>query len=142
LTIYTTLIDNGKYTAVRYLPGRNSMIRAAFLSIISLVVLLAALSSLQSGYNKYYSTAYALNSSNKQQYVPILRYSNGTEAIAIRDRHLTVEVVAEGLNLPTTMAFLGPNDILVLEKQRYSSENCRWKDVTRTIARRKCRNAD
>jgi glucose/arabinose dehydrogenase len=118
LTIYTTLIDNGKYTAVRYLPGGNSMIRAAFLSIISLLVLLAALSSLQSGYNKYYSTAYALNSSNKQQYVPILRYSNGTGAIAIKDRHLTVEVVAEGLNLPTTMAFLGPNDILVLEKQR------------------------
>lgn len=117
MTIYTTLIDNGKYTAVGYLPGGNSMIRAAFLSIISLIVLLAALSSLQSGYNKYYSTAYALNSSNKQQYVPILRYSNGTEAIAIRDRHLTVEVVAEGLNLPTTMAFLGPNDILVLEKQ-------------------------
>lgn len=118
LTIYTTLIDNGKYTAVRYLPGGNSMIRAAFLSIISLIVLLAALSSLQSGYNKYYSTAYALNSSNKLQYVPILRYSNGTEAIAIRDRHLTVEVVAECLNLPTTMAFLGPNDTLVLEKQR------------------------
>jgi hypothetical protein len=67
LTICTTLIDNGKCTAVRYLPAGNSMIRAAFLSIIPLIVLLAALSSLQSGYNKYYSTAYALNSSNKQQ---------------------------------------------------------------------------
>jgi hypothetical protein len=28
-----------------------------------------------------------------------------------------VEVVAEGLSLPTTMAFLGPNDTLVLEKE-------------------------
>jgi aldose sugar dehydrogenase len=32
--------------------------------------------------------------------------------------HMTVEVVAAGLNLPTTMAFLGPNDILVLEKDK------------------------
>jgi hypothetical protein len=45
LTIYTTLIDNGKYTAVRYLPVGNSLIRAAFLSIISLIVLLKARSN-------------------------------------------------------------------------------------------------
>lgn len=28
-----------------------------------------------------------------------------------------MEVVAEGLSLPITMAFLGPDDILVLEKE-------------------------
>jgi glucose/arabinose dehydrogenase len=36
----------------------------------------------------------------------------------LSDTHLKVEVVAGGLNTPTTMAFLGPNDILVLEKDK------------------------
>lgn len=36
----------------------------------------------------------------------------------ILNGHMTVEVVADGINLPTTMAFLGPNDILVLEKDK------------------------
>ena len=31
---------------------------------------------------------------------------------------LKVEEVVTGLDLPTTMAFLGPNDILVLEKNK------------------------
>jgi glucose/arabinose dehydrogenase len=34
----------------------------------------------------------------------------------ISDSHLKVEVVFKGLQFPTSMAFLGPNDILVLEK--------------------------
>jgi glucose/arabinose dehydrogenase len=34
----------------------------------------------------------------------------------LHDYSLKAEVVAEGLRLPTTMAFLGPDDILVLEK--------------------------
>lgn len=34
------------------------------------------------------------------------------------DRNLKVEEVASGLDTPTTMAFLGPNDILVLEKDK------------------------
>src|SRR5262245_48180179 len=32
------------------------------------------------------------------------------------DRNLVVRTVATGLDQPTTMAFLGPNDMLVLEK--------------------------
>src|SRR5918992_4093192 len=36
----------------------------------------------------------------------------------IYDPNLHVEVVVEGLELPTTMAFLGPNDMLVLEKEK------------------------
>ena len=32
--------------------------------------------------------------------------------------HLMVETVAEGLEFPTSIAFLGPNDILVLEKEK------------------------
>jgi glucose/arabinose dehydrogenase len=36
----------------------------------------------------------------------------------IYDPNLHAEVVVEGLELPTTMAFLGPNDMLVLEKEK------------------------
>src|SRR6266498_135026 len=36
----------------------------------------------------------------------------------LTDSHLKVEEVAGGLDTPTTMAFLGPNDILVLEKDK------------------------
>ena len=35
---------------------------------------------------------------------------------AINDPNLKAEVVFKGLKIPTSMAFLGPNDILVLEK--------------------------
>jgi len=34
-----------------------------------------------------------------------------------KDPNLKLELVAQGLKLPTSMAFLGPNDILVLEKE-------------------------
>ena len=34
----------------------------------------------------------------------------------ILDPKLKIQTIAEGLNTPTTMAFVGPNDILVLEK--------------------------
>ena len=34
----------------------------------------------------------------------------------IKDTNLKAEVVFKGINFPTSMAFLGPNDILVLEK--------------------------
>jgi aldose sugar dehydrogenase len=34
------------------------------------------------------------------------------------DSRLKVEQVAQGLELPTTMAFLGPDDFLVLEKDK------------------------
>jgi aldose sugar dehydrogenase len=36
----------------------------------------------------------------------------------ISDANLKVEVAAEGLNAPTTMAFLGPDDFLILEKDK------------------------
>jgi glucose/arabinose dehydrogenase len=36
----------------------------------------------------------------------------------LRDSNLAIELVASGIESPTTMAFLGPNDILVLEKDK------------------------
>jgi aldose sugar dehydrogenase len=35
----------------------------------------------------------------------------------VKDPNLKVELFAQGLRSPTSMAFLGPNDILVLEKE-------------------------
>jgi aldose sugar dehydrogenase len=58
-------------------------------------------------------------SSSSSPYVPTLEY-NTDEGIPyiINDATLKVEEVVTGLDLPTTMAFLGPNDILVLEKNK------------------------
>ena len=51
-----------------------------------------------------------------QQKIPGVVASIGTGEPTIKDPNLKVETVATGLVLPTTMAFIGPNDILVLEK--------------------------
>ena len=42
--------------------------------------------------------------------------SEGRSIPLIRDNNMSVKTVFEGLNFPTSMAFLGPGDILVLEK--------------------------
>lgn len=45
------------------------------------------------------------------------RYLNkGTDHPQVADSNLKVEEVADGLHVPTTMAFLGPDDFLILEK--------------------------
>ena len=40
----------------------------------------------------------------------------GAENITVYDPTLKIELVAAGLDFPTTMAFLGPDDFLILEK--------------------------
>jgi glucose/arabinose dehydrogenase len=48
---------------------------------------------------------------------PVLRQRADDDLPAtIHDPNLRIETVAEGLNRPTAMAFLGPDDILVLDK--------------------------
>ena len=49
---------------------------------------------------------------------PVLRYSDDLGNPVFSQPGFTSEVVAEGLSLPTTMAFLSQNDILVLEKDK------------------------
>jgi aldose sugar dehydrogenase len=51
-----------------------------------------------------------------QQKIPGVVASIGAGEPSINDPNLKAETVATGLALPTTMAFVGPNDILVLEK--------------------------
>ena len=38
------------------------------------------------------------------------------ENITLSDPNLKIELVTSGLDFPTTMAFLGPDDFLILEK--------------------------
>ncbi len=49
---------------------------------------------------------------------PVLRFSDEISNPVFNQPGFTAEVVAEGLTLPTTMAFLSQNDILVLEKDK------------------------
>lgn len=49
---------------------------------------------------------------------PVLRYSDDVGNPVFNQPGFTTEVVADGLSLPTTMAFLSQNDILVLEKDK------------------------
>src|SRR5918994_4540319 len=62
---------------------------------------------------------YLSSSPASASYEPVLSYStdDGMPSI-ISDPALQVEEVVRGLDLPTTMAFLGPDDILVLEKDK------------------------
>jgi aldose sugar dehydrogenase len=82
------------------------LIRLAFTIIV--VIILISSSILSNGFqnNKNRFAAYAV-------YTRALPTAGGP---TVDDPNLKVEVVAKGLHIPTTMAFLGPNDILVLEK--------------------------
>src|SRR5919109_219345 len=81
------------------------------ISVRSFVIVVILLSSTvlipfsQSFYTKHF-TANAL-------YTRAIPASGGP---TVDDPNLKVEVVAKGLHVPTSMAFLGPDDILVLEK--------------------------
>ncbi|HZC47844.1 MAG TPA: hypothetical protein VE244_02165, partial [Nitrososphaeraceae archaeon] len=86
------------------------MLRIILLSIL-------VLSFISTDYNHYYLSSSPTAAS--ASYEPVLSYStdDGMPSI-IGDPALKVEEVVRGLDLPTTMAFLGPDDILVLEKDK------------------------
>src|ERR671926_1339820 len=75
-----------------------SNLRKSILSVVLLMLIVGAV------YN-YYPSEFAL-----------AKIARSRGAINIDDPNLKYEVVASGLKSPTTMAFLGPNDILVNEK--------------------------
>jgi glucose/arabinose dehydrogenase len=90
------------------------MLRIILLSIL-------VLSFISTDYHHYYlsSSSPTTTTAASASYEPVLSYStdDGMPSI-IGDPALKVEEVVRGLDLPTTMAFLGPNDILVLEKDK------------------------
>jgi aldose sugar dehydrogenase len=82
-------------------------------SYVRFLLLSSAYCLMISSYNLY-------SSSNAQQEgIPgIGRLNTESEDPYIKDPLLKAEVVVDGLEFPTTMAFAGPEDILVLEKQK------------------------
>ena len=54
----------------------------------------------------------------EEQNIPDVNAAIGDETTTTRDPNLNIETVAEGLEFPTTMAFLGTNDFLALEKEK------------------------
>ena len=52
--------------------------------------------------------------------------NGGDESIVLSDPKLKIELVASGLDFPTTMAFLGPDDFLILGKSRNSKTSYQW----------------
>src|SRR5918996_1279985 len=76
-----------------------------FFAILLLTTLMIISSSSSS--SKYLNHASAQKAKDVEGQQPI-----------INDPNLKAEVVVNGLELPTGMAFLGPNDILVLEKNK------------------------
>ena len=83
-------------------------------TVLSFAVLLVLTSSPAFG---YLANAQE-NEEGQEQNIPDVNAAIGGETANIRDSNLMVENVAEGLEFPTSIAFLGPNDILVLEKEK------------------------
>jgi aldose sugar dehydrogenase len=80
------------------------------------IVLLSILISTFISSDYYY---FFLSSANATPYVPTLNYNTDDEKPSIiNDPILKIDEVVTGLDLPTTMAFLGPDDIIVLEKDK------------------------
>ena len=94
--------------------------KALFLFAILLAMLLVLTSSPVAVVGYYLVNAQEDNNDEEegQKDIPDVNVSIGGESPVVRDTNLGVEVVAEGLEFPTTMAFLGPNDMLVLEKEK------------------------
>ena len=88
------------------------IIRLAYISIVFVILIISSALS-NGGY--YYNYLH----NNNTRFAAYALYSRATPTAvgpAVIDPNLKVEVVAKGLQSPTSMTFLGPSDILVLEK--------------------------
>jgi glucose/arabinose dehydrogenase len=96
--------------------------------ILSLILTVTSVSTLVFGVslsNLQWDSSSAPPSSPRPSFVfaqpsdePVLRFSDDIGNPVFNQAGFTAEVIAEGLTLPTTMAFLSQNDILVLEKDK------------------------
>jgi hypothetical protein len=59
-----------------------------------------------------------LHASYVSGYTPFLRFSSDKSTPVIHDPNLRIEEVTRGLDLPTSMAFLGMDEMLALEKNK------------------------
>ena len=83
------------------------------LSMIILFTSLILASMLLAG---YYCFDYANAQTTRATSMPPPLQSAATSSITIKDPNLKAKMIFTGLRYPSSMAFLGPNDILVLEK--------------------------
>lgn len=80
------------------------------LPLISVLTTLAVITCLEI-YSGYHHITYASASVESNE-------ADVQETLLIKDENLRAELVVEGLKRPTSMAFLGENDFLVLEKNK------------------------
>ena len=105
--------------------------KKTFVVVIILIVIVSSLVLVISSsglYQSFFIPALSLHTSSSSLHStlvfaqstdePVLRFSDAIGNPVFNLPGFTAEVVAEGLTLPTTMAFISQNDILVLEKDK------------------------
>jgi glucose/arabinose dehydrogenase len=88
-----------------------SRVNSSFSTFVLFFILGLSLTLISSCYYYYYSKENAYFSP-----VYAVRAQTSLEGPSIKDHNLVVQAVYKGLKSPTAMTFLGPDDILVLEK--------------------------
>jgi aldose sugar dehydrogenase len=92
------------------------LVQGLILFVLSILALVTAIIIQINGF-----AVYAQNNNNtlaREMEIPGALFAHNQGSPVINDTKLRVETVFKGLQLPTTMAFLGPNDILILEKAK------------------------
>lgn len=90
--------------------------------LVSIILLLCIISntSLRVGHQSTYAQGGVINTTNsvpsRVMEIPGSLFAHNLGNPVLNDSRLKIEKVVSGLNLPTTLAFVGNNDILVLEK--------------------------
>lgn len=113
------LFDRRLYKSTRLVCLINNKIFSISLKLLCLITtLLISLFALNVEYLVFGQEEDGDESIEGEQNIPDVNAAIGDETTNIRDTTLRVETVAEGLEFPTTMAFLGPEDFLVLEKEK------------------------
>ncbi|MGB7955171.1 MAG: hypothetical protein WCF23_14430, partial [Candidatus Nitrosopolaris sp.] len=92
--------------AVRHLDSSSTSIACILSS--SFVIALLIFGSISNGYYHYDHTFTA--------YAAYTKATVASGGPTLDDPNLKIEALVKGLEVPTSMAFIGPNDILVLEK--------------------------
>src|SRR5688500_8087059 len=95
------------YISLSFSSGRvNMKITTTITFVLSFILVFSLLTLIST----YHTNDYSIIS-------PVYaRPQVASEGPTLNDPNLTVQTVYQGLKSPTSMAFLGPNDILVLEK--------------------------
>ena len=96
--------------------------------LVNIILLLCIVSntSLRVGYQSTYAQGSVISTTNsvpsRVMEIPGSLFAHNPGNPVLNDSRLKIEKVVSGLNLPTTLAFVGNNDILVLEKARGTVE--------------------